>query len=370
MRILYIVAIAVAVGLHVVLGYFLLSRLLDKQHSLPLTSFPLRTTQTEPPTYKPNPPSLASVFAENHTLPSTLPKERIRTIIATGDIIPARSVNHGVITRNNPLWPYEHVWAWFHQQNADEVFINLEAPLLTTCPVTVEGMIFCGQEKNVQGLTAIGTTIANLANNHLGNHGEEGITETKKILTTAGIAYTGTPQDPTIRTIRGMKFAYLGFNDIDHHNSGITKADNKHIAQKVAEATQQADVVIVTYHFGVEYRAQPDERQQELAHLAIDSGADLVIGNHPHWIQPVEIYKDKFITYAHGNFIFDQMWSEKTKQGVIGKYVFFDDHLIDVSFYPLSIKDYGQAAFMEGQKRQTILEDMKKQSELLQAGKQ
>ena len=58
----------------------------------------------------------------------------------------------------------------------------------------------------------------------------------------------------------------------------------------------------------------------EIAHLGIDSGADLIIGNHPHWVQAVEVYKGKYITYAHGNYIFDQMWSYETRVGVIGKY--------------------------------------------------
>ena len=100
-----------------------------------------------------------------------------------------------------------------------------------------------------------------------------------------------------------------------------------------------------------------------MGHLAIDSGADLVIGNHPHWVQPIEIYKDKLITYAHGNFVFDQEWSLKTKQGVIGMYTFYNNHLVDVEYLPLQIEDFGQPYFLTGEAKQNILSSMKIQSE-------
>src|SRR6185437_11714659 len=105
--------------------------------------------------------------------------------------------------------------------------------------------------------------------------------------------------------------------------------------------------------------------QSELAHLAIDSGADLVIGNHPQWIEPAELYKGKLITYAHGNFVFDQMWSEKTEEGIVGKYTFYDKRLIDVEYLPIKIEDYGQPYFLQGTDKQKILDQMKQDSEEL-----
>ncbi len=167
------------------------------------------------------------------------------------------------------------------------------------------------------------------------------------------------------KNIRGEKFAFLGYNDITKRQDGVSLADEKTMQKEIEEARKHADIVVVAFHFGAEYQAQPDKRQKELAHLAIDSGTDIVIGNHPHWIQPVEIYKDKFITYAHGNFVFDQMWSQKTREGVIGRYTFYDNKLVDVEFLPLQIDNYGQPHFVSGLQKQTILDDMQKQSEIL-----
>ena len=87
-----------------------------------------------------------------------------------------------------------------------------------------------------------------------------------------------------------MTFAFLGYNDISKDQPGVADAEEERIKKEIAEAKQKAQVVVVTYHWGEKYRSQPDERQIELGHLTIDAGADIVIGNHPHWIQPIEVY--------------------------------------------------------------------------------
>lgn len=314
-------------------------------------------------------PTLESIFSTDHTWIATLSAEKIRTITATGDVIPARSVNYQVMKYNNPLWPYEKVIPMLKDKKTDIMFINLETPLIKGCPMTVEGMVFCGDAKNIAGLSAIGVNVANIANNHTGNHGIDGVMETKQLLENANIAVSGI-DGPVYKNINGITFAFLGYNDITKPQPGITNADEPNIKRDIAQAKKNADIVIVTYHWGVEYRDQPDEDQKRLGHLSIDSGADLVIGNHPHWIQPIEFYKGKLITYAHGNFIFDQMWSQKTREGVIGRYTFFDKTLIDVEYLPLQINDYGQAVFVKDKQATDILDAMKKQSYILQQEKE
>lgn len=308
--------------------------------------------------------TIDSVFQDDHSWIATLSADRVRTIIATGDVIPSRSVNFNVIKYNNPLWPYEKIISDFNKIPSDITFINLETPLFEECRPTVDGMIFCGHAKNIDGLKTIGVDIASLANNHAGNYGQNGVDKTIQLLKEANITPTGI-NGPVYKDIRGIKFAFLGYNDIDIRQEFLSWAQDERIKKEIREAKQNADVVIVTYHFGIEYRSQPDERQKYLAHFAVDSGADVVIGNHPHWIQPIELYKGKFITYAHGNFIFDQMWSEETKKGVIGIYKFYDDKLIDVQFLPLYIADFGQASFVDGKGKEDTLNNMKQQSIIL-----
>lgn len=307
-------------------------------------------------------PTIQSVFSENKEFLSTFSGE-LTTIIATGDVIPARSVNAQSSRRNNFIWAFEKTSGFL--KNADITFINLETPLIKNCPITVEGMIFCGNSKNVKGLVASGIDVASLANNHAGNHGEEGVEETAELLRSNNIEVAGV-SEPIYKTVNGITFAFLGYNDITAPQPGVANVEKEIIKKQIQEARKKAAVVIVTYHWGVEYRDLPDERQIELGHFTIDNGADLVIGNHPHWIQPIEFYKGKLITYAHGNFVFDQMWSEETMLGVVGKYTFYKDKLIDVEYFPVRIVDYGQPYFLEGEEKKKVLERMKINSNKLE----
>jgi poly-gamma-glutamate synthesis protein (capsule biosynthesis protein) len=189
----------------------------------------------------------------------------------------------------------------------------------------------------------------------------------------AGIKTTGANNGPAIVEVRGIKFGFLGYNDIEK-TPVVTSAETDRMTQEIGDLRKKVDVVVVQFHWGSEYMTEVEERQKELGHLAVDLGADLVIGNHPHWIKPVEKYKTsfpaeagkgKFITYAHGNFVFDQEWSQKTKEGVVGRYVFIGKNLVDVEFLPVEIKDYGQPYFLEGERKQKILDEMYEASKKL-----
>lgn len=280
-------------------------------------------------------------------------------LIATGDVILARSVNNRVVRMNNFKYPFEETVDFL--KNADAVFINLESPLIPNCPLTDTGMKFCGDQRNVAGLVYGGVNAVSIANNHMGNYGIYGIDSTVDLLKKNNINVTGNGQ-PAIIIIRDKKFGFLGYNDIGGKESGIAWADIPQVQQEIQDLKKQVDFVITTFHWGVEYTASPSVRQTELAHAAIDAGADLIIGNHPHWVQGVEQYKDKFITYAHGNFIFDQMWSRETQEGVLGRYTFNNEGLVEVKFFPVIIEDYSKARFATEEEADKILSRMKEAS--------
>lgn len=264
------------------------------------------------------------------------------TVMATGDVLPARSVNMKVVTLNNFVYPYEKTVQLL--KTADSVFINLETPIVSGCVPRTGGMVFCGDPRNIEGLLYAGVDVVNLANNHMNNYGRAGSTETVNLLKQNGLLVTG-HGPPVIQTIRDKKFGFLGYNDIGVKEEGVAWADISAIQKDVAALKQSVDFVIVAFHWGVEYVLAPTARQRMLGQAAVDAGADLVIGNHPHWVQGVEMYKGKLITYAHGNFVFDQMWSQETREGVVGKYTFSGAGLVDVQYYPVIIEDYAQPRF-------------------------
>jgi poly-gamma-glutamate synthesis protein (capsule biosynthesis protein) len=289
------------------------------------------------------------------TSPTLSAKEENKwTLVATGDVIPARSVNYKTIVYKDFTWAWKYIAPIL--QEGDITVINVESPLLSDCPITNDGFVFCGDKRHIEGLEYAGVDVVTLANNHIGNYGKEGIDETVKLLRSHGMDVTGINEDPPIRVINNIRIGFLAYNDVGGKEEGVSWADIGVMEKEIQKLRNNVDVLVVSMSWGEEYTATASARQKELAHFIIDSGADLIIGNHPHWIQPPEQYSGKYIMYAHGNTIFDQMWSEETKIGVIGKYTFSGLQLIQVEFIPTYIQDYGQPTLLTGDAKEKVLQ--------------
>lgn len=306
--------------------------------------------------------NLDNIFSSDHAWKESLPKAKTITLIATGDVMLGRTINSNNIKNNNFLYPFEKTAEFL--KAADLTLINLEGPLNSPCPAKNDGMIFCGDVRNIEGLKFADIDVANLANNHSSNYGKEGLLQTEQLLTDAGILISGL-NGVTYKEIKGYKIAFLGFNDIDPRNAGVTPANEEIIKNEIEDAKSKSDFIIVSFHWGVEYQSQPTTKQKYLAHFAVDNGADLIIGNHPHWFQPVEIYNNKIIAYSHGNFIFDQSWSQKTQEGIIGIYTIYENKIVDVEFIPNIIKK-GQPEIAQKPDKERLISELKSQSLLLQ----
>lgn len=321
--------------------------------SSPVTGFLALITDKEEPDPKP-------LLTPEKLFDSELPdsggsSDHIRTIIATGDVLLARSVNAKTVSRNDFTWPFHKTYQKLRE--ADITIVNLETPLLDPCPIMTDRMVFCGDKRNTAGLEFAGVDVVNIANNHIGNYGTDGMKQTIESIQNVGMYTSGTP-DISVVDVRGMKFAFLGFSEFPQQ--GILSANEQTVSEIVKKAKTLADVVITSFHWGIEYTRIPSELQKTLGKVAIDSGADLVIGHHPHWWQPVEIYNGKLIMYSHGNFVFDQEWSAETKEGIVGKYYFYDDTFIDAEFFPVRIVDYGQPYFLEGDEKNNVMSELSK----------
>ena len=260
------------------------------------------------------------------------PEASTFSIIFTGDIMLGRSVNTRISKYQDPSWPFRNIASTL--SDADITIVNLESPFLKGCKPTDSGMIFCSDPKNVSGLKYAGVDYASIANNHIGNQGQKGIQETISTLKDNGI----TPLvggEINFKTLKNTNITMISFSD-------LPKISDDYVKNKINEASLSSDLLLVTFHWGEEYISAPTTRQIDLAHLAVDSGADIVVGHHPHWIQTEEIYKDKLIYYSLGNLVFDQMWSENTRRGEILKLTFKKNTLIKKEVFPIKIFDYGQ----------------------------
>jgi poly-gamma-glutamate capsule biosynthesis protein CapA/YwtB (metallophosphatase superfamily) len=257
---------------------------------------------------------LAASPAYMPTLPPVGPDPCI-TLVAVGDVLLARGIGER-IDRHGLEWPFQHVTSIL--ESADIAFCNLECPLTERGAKVNKVFCFKADPGAVQCLSGAGFDIVSLANNHTLDCGRTGLVETMDVLDAAKIAYTGAGRDeagarePVILGRNGLRIAFLARNALLPESPryrtnapSIALLDPDTIEDEVADAARQADVVIVSLHWGVEYREYPQPDQEELAHRIIDAGADLVLGHHPHATQPVEEYHGGLIAYSLGNFLFD-----------------------------------------------------------------
>lgn len=260
------------------------------------------------------------------------------TLLFTGDVMLGRSVNQNIAQHNDPTWPF--IYVADRLKSADITYINLEGPLIAECPITETGMKFCGDLGNVAGLVEAGVDVASLANNHSTNYGASGLTATMETLKSNGIEPVGVGS-PVKLMRQGQVFTFLSFNDIGPY-PGIDNVVPSTLSDQISRVKVKGETLIVTFHWGHEYQSTPSERQISLAHQAIEAGADLVVGAHPHWVQTHELYQGKPIYYSLGNFVFDQEWSPETKRGLVVEFTYLNGVLINTNELPVLIENFGQ----------------------------
>lgn len=253
-------------------------------------------------------------------------------IIVAGDIMLGRSVMSVSLSKGNPDYPFEKVADKL--RGADLVFANLENPVISDCPKSDSGFKFCALPIMLIGLKNAGVDIVNVANNHTGNYGEAGFSETMQNLKNYGIDFVGN-KNLVIKSINGTNFGFLGFDFVDKKP---TDADHR----LITDSKKEVDVLIVMTHGGTEYTAIPSSSQKSAAIGLTAAGADVVVGSHPHWVQPLDYINEKPVFYSLGNFIFDQAWSEETKKGLAVQLTYSNKNLEAIENMPIYMGAFAQ----------------------------
>lgn len=206
-------------------------------------------------------------------------------------------------------------------KNHDLTIANLEGPitsfkskLINSSGKAISGFQFTFDQKVASTLKNIGIDIVSLANNHTDNFGQDGLNQTRSILSESGVMYFGSPKNNPSHTATSTCMNGICIGIIGWHEFGY--ANDQFIIDKINEIRPTVDYLVMYPHWGTEYALTPNKKQIRLAHQWIDAGADVIIGHHPHVVQSVEIYKDKYIFYSLGNFIFDQYFSFNTTHGI------------------------------------------------------
>lgn len=305
------------------------------------------------PSLPPNPSPLPTSHFPASTSPRLQPRRggptssRSTSLIAVGDIMLGRYCNIQMLKRKD--WHYPFLKTADLTRSADIAFGNLETPIIQNCLATETGMIFCARPEATEGLKFAGFDVLSIANNHILNYGQNGLEQTKKLLSSSNILYSpltssmpssnstslnGEDSKITIYQSNNLTFGFFSFDLVTYPQTPLIS--------QISLTSPTVDILIVSLHWGTEYAKQSSLWQVDLAHQIIDSGAKIIIGHHPHVTQPVETYHNGLIFYSLGNFVFDQPWSEETKKGAVAKIIFEEKNIKSYELIPIYIQNYCQ----------------------------
>lgn len=260
-------------------------------------------------------------------IPEVIPKET--TLFFVGDMMLTRAVESSV--KKNFDGDYNKLFENVPElKNADILFGNLEGPVSEVGNNVGSIYSFRMNPEILLAIKDAGFDIVSFANNHVGDWNVNAFKDTLARLSNNGILKTGAgineteAEEPTIIEKNGIKFGFLGMSDVGpvwmesgESKAGILLASDPLLPEIIQDAKKQVDVLVVSIHWGDEYKTIHNARQESLAKIAIDNGADIVIGHHSHVIEDIGEYKGKPIVYSLGNFIFDQYFSQNTMRGML-----------------------------------------------------
>lgn len=240
----------------------------------------------------------------------------INRLLFGGDVMLTRQVGVVAAQQKDPAWPFRQIAADFAK--ADIAFVNLESPFTDKGAPTRSGMVFRADPANIAGLVLAGIDVVSFANNHTRDSHEYGLLYTLDLLDRNKIAVAGVGRDEAgaragvVLERQGVKFGFVAYT-YDQRNGNhqtddarINGLDLVRLREDIGSMRSRSNVTIVSIHAGTEYAKQPNEQQRLMAQAAIEAGAALVIGHHPHVTQPCEDYRTGVICYSLGNLVFDQ----------------------------------------------------------------
>lgn len=298
------------------------------------------------------------------------------TIVAAGDLYLGGTANP-YLKQSGYSYPFESTK--YVLKNADIAVVNLEAPLTNrTATFMDKEFVLKANPDSTEAIKAVGFDVATLANNHIMDYGQEGLRDTITALNKRGVSYTGAGEDlnnarkPAILNVKNKKIAFLAYSRVFPEefyatdiSGGTAPGLFEYVRDDIKKIKKDADIVIVSFHWSEELLKYPKEYQIKLAHLAIDSGANLIIGHHPHVIQGIEKYKNGLIFYSLGNFAFGSI-SQSSPEGILAAVRFKSNQIISAEIIPLNVNNkevFFQPKVLEGERAEVAMRNIQEISD-------
>lgn len=271
----------------------------------------------------------------------------------SGDVMLGRTVQTRM-EQNGAEWPFLQVA--MTMAAADITVVNLESPFRKDYAKTgIDSLVLRGDPQGIAGMKKAGVDAVSLSNNHITDMGVQGLLETKEILAEAGMVFAGAGQSEAEAAAHmvveraGTTFGFLSYTyGVNFDSKGVfyAVAEKERVATAVAELKKTVDVVVVLCHCGTEYAAAANEGQKAVAKAAIDAGAALYIGHHPHVPQPAEAYNKGFIIYSLGNLVFDQLPGGTRDRSALARITMKGSAVQKVELLPYQIYSLAQPRLM------------------------
>jgi poly-gamma-glutamate capsule biosynthesis protein CapA/YwtB (metallophosphatase superfamily) len=278
--------------------------------------------------------------------------------MAVGDIMLSRNVAARMRGAGDPLLPFRNLSALL--DSTDFNFGNLESPVVPPSGTESQwdgviggrSLVFGAPNRSVQALERYNFRVVALANNHALDQGEAGLSQTLGRLSANRIQATGAGGNleeawqPRIVEVKRRKIGFLAASyaslnyGTDERNDYVARIEDlDRLRSGVRALRLQASYIVVAMHAGDEYTSEPRAAQVQFARAAIDAGADVVIGSHPHWLQPVERYRGGLIFYSLGNFVFDLDSSPETREGAAVRFSIGPGDALNAEVFPIEIEN-------------------------------
>jgi len=327
------------------------------------------------PNWTPTPPATPTATPVPTVLPQT-------TLLFTGVIVPARCVQAAIDGRGSADYIFDEVRELI--SGADLAIGTLNATLSDYPPHT--GCIFTyvlvGSSSNADALARAGFDGMSVATNHIkncgiGDCGDRAFLDTLENLRRVGIEPVGAGMNhsqamqPVVKTVNGVRFGIVSLGQIEpmvfagEDTPGIAVLNDENLRQAIQAARQVADVVIAMPHWGPEDSPIPNDYQLRFAQVAVEAGADLVMGNHTHVVQAIQEIDGVPVFYSLGNFVFDQNWDLAHQQGVILKVTFQGSELTGYELIPTHVDGDGTVHIAGPEEAAQVLERIRSASESL-----
>ncbi|MCG3172972.1 MAG: hypothetical protein GMKNLPBB_01144 [Myxococcota bacterium] len=272
------------------------------------------------------------------------------TVIAVGDLMLTDSADP--VVRREGDFDFAFGGTASLLQEGDVVFANLETPLTRSGDKFPDKTFNFRQDPgSAAAIKRAGINVVSLANNHMMDYSARGLLDTIAALDKEGVAYAGAgpnlraARKPALLKVKGVTVAVLAYAltfPTEFHTTGAqpgTVFGHAHfLREDIPKARREADLVLVSFHWGAELMPSPKDYQKELARAAVGAGADAVLGHHPHVIQPVEYVEGKPVFYSLGNFAFGS-YAPKTITAIAARIKFQGGRLMSVEAVPLDVNN-------------------------------